>query len=165
MAMSPQAFRYKWLWKRLKQKFFPKPSVFVVHGRYRVQHESGYDWVIGYCDYETVAEEMAESLREELRRARSKLGPFHGASRTAYRKLDAFYNIPYEEREKNSEYVRLYAAYRQADNALRDAIDEVMKTMTDQDIPFPYSHLIDRYKGHDGPIEYYIEEITRCRRI
>lgn len=162
--MSPQAFRYRWLWKRLKQKYFPEPSVFIVHGRYHVAHESGYDWIIGYCTARAVAEELANLLHRELQWARKQLGSLHAFEREASKELREYrFEINFEERDKDPEYVKLRNTWIVSSDAFRDKIDEIMLTMTDKDIPFPYSHIMGRPTSYDGPIQYYVEEVIKCR--
>jgi hypothetical protein len=147
---------YKHLWKTLRQRFFPQPSIFLVCGAYRVAYEGGYDWTVGYCTTRAEAEDFVALLRSQLKEARQWVGPAHANERRAYA---AMCEARYKDDPPRTQFLR--EAWHHANTACHALIDEVHASMIDQGIPFPYSHLMER-RGSDGPIEYHIEEVLRC---
>lgn len=158
---------YAYLLKRLRQKYHPTntPRIYLVEGRFPVAHEGGYDWIVGYCDTIEEAEAFRQELVAQLKNLRRQTGKLYAAQRNA----SLFYEgvrfgrggveVP-EEILK-----RMGDAWIDANNAFRDKVDEILVTMFDKEMPWPYSHLFKEQDSCDGPINYYIKEVIKCPNL
>ncbi len=153
---------YDWLWKKLRNKYIHayENRIWLVNGAYRVAHESGYDWTVGFCYTLEEAEKLQERLVQDLKRVRKELGKLYAAQQNTWIFLNA---VRYQETQiPEAVQERLKTAWHDSVTALREKIDELLPTMIDQDIPFPYSHIIEK-RDMDGPIRYHIQEVLRVR--
>lgn len=148
---------YRYLWRRLRQKFYPKPSVFLVWGVFPVAHESDQRWIVGYCASRQDAENVVELLTLALRKARHILAPDYIPYRDASTRM-------YHAMGEGETYAKQRDEWIAASDYYRAKLDDVFADLPDQLIPFPYSHLFERRRGNevlDGPIHYTIEEVIQ----
>lgn len=145
----------KSLLRRLRQKFFPKPSVFVIHGIFNIEYEHPYDWTVGFCPtYEEALRHVA-LLEKDLERVRSLLENKYRLYKIIEGKASSL------EAYRSSDAVKeeLWDLVHAARYAYDEAVDEITPTMVDQSIPYPFSKLFCRKGNSDGPIRYRIKEV------
>lgn len=147
----------KFLFRRLKQKFFPKPSVFLIYGKYELRYEESWRWLVGFCDTREEANRYVEQLEGDLERVRGHVLVEYIIMKTAESKTGklSFYELPEEDREKLTEdWLRAHSAYQ-------EKLEQFIPTMLDQSIRYPTSTI---FAGHkDEGIRYYIEEAIKIK--
>lgn len=158
--------RYKNLWKTLRDKYYPSSiPIYLIEGNYPVACEGGYNWIVGYCTTLIIAERTVLKLKNELREARRYLGPYLKAERILYNEYDKA-----EKRYASTCPDNLYGyssieilPYRnpwiEANNKFTELVELVFSRMTDQNIPFPRSHIMSSSNKDDGPIIYSVRAI------
>lgn len=147
---------YQALWNRLRAKYligYPRP-VYLINGSYPYLYEGGYNWVVGFCPTMEQAESVVRVLKQELQKARRHLGLFNKLERLSRRQYNDAVDIYGWGTPKVLPYMNIHIG---ADDRLRDNIDLVFSSMTDQSIPFPYVHIMNNRKSSQGPITYDIQ--------
>lgn len=162
MTELNKRWRYHRLWIALRNKYHSSSTpIYLIEGIYPVVYEAGYNWVVGYCPTLELAEEAILRLRNELREARRYLGPYSKKINNYYKALIKAEKIyGYDSPEE----IAHRAPWDEASNVLRDHINLAFSKMTDQNIPFPYRHIMSGSTkgGHgNGPIIYSIRPIYR----
>lgn len=143
--------RYINLWRRLRNKYYPRSTpIYLIEGQYPVKYEAGYNWVVGYCLTLKSAEDAVLKLQRELKEIRRYLGPLYKIERLLYKEYDKVEKIfGYASPEVQGHRARWVTA----SNKLSDLIDLEASRITDQKIPFPCIIIMSSSKN-DGPIIY-----------
>lgn len=147
----------KSLLNRLRQKFFPKPSIFVIQGVFNIEYESSYEWVIGFCPTYEEALQYVGRLEQDMRRVRGLLENKYKLYKTIEGKACSL--EAYESSDADKE--ELWELVHAARDAYEEAVDEIFPTMLDQSIPYAFSNLFCRKGNSDGPTRYRIKEIIK----